>query len=161
MSPSTYVLIIDDRDADAELTLRAVHAQIIDPTIVRLRDGEAAAQFLFRTGLYKDRPAICPGLIVMDLHIPKVHGLQLLERLRRDPMTREIRVAVLASNLNPLAMQSAYSLGARAYLGKPADPEAYVAEVAKVIARCLTPKLTGGVRSTQVRISAEGCSPSA
>jgi CheY-like chemotaxis protein len=141
MHSSIQVLIVDDRDADAELTMRAVHAQIAEPMIVRLRDGETAAHFIFRRGLYKDRPAGTPGLILMDLHIPKVHGLQLLEQLRRDPISRDIRVGVLATNLNPLAMQSAYSLGARAYLAKPADPDEYVAEVGKIIARCLAPRI--------------------
>lgn len=160
MYPSTHVLIVDDRDVDAALTVRAVHAQISDPIIVRLKDGETAAHFIFRTGLYKDRPAITPALIVMDLHIPKMHGLRLLEQLRRDPISRDIRVAVLAANLNPLAMQSAYSLGARAYLAKPADPDEYIAEVGKIVARCLIPKLQGGTRSAHASLSADKCSAS-
>jgi CheY-like chemotaxis protein len=152
------VLIVDDSDADAEETLQAVKTALDHPEIVRLRDGETAAHFLFRTGLYKDRPAITPALILMSLHIPRLHGLQLLERLRREPATRDIRVVVVAPNLNPVAMQSAYSLGARAYVARSDDPEEYAAEIAKVVGRCLAPKPQRGGRP-HTRASVSGASP--
>ena len=153
------VLLIDDSDEDAGHTTRALKAAMDDPAIVRLIDGETASLFLFRTGLYKDRPDIAPGLILLKLHVPRLHGLQLLERLRREPATRELPVIVLAANANPIAMQSAYSLGARAYVAKPEDPEKFSAEIAKVVTRCLAPKAPRGARA-HARASL-GASPAA
>lgn len=134
------VLIVDDFDEDVRDTLMAIRNAVTQPSITRLKDGDIAAQFVFRTGMFKDRADVSPRLILLEIDIPVVHGLELLKRLRRVPATREIPIAVLTANRNPVVMEEAYLLGAREYLAKPLDRGAYVAEVAKLVSRWLGPR---------------------
>ncbi len=135
MQAGIDVLIVDDSDADVRDTLQAIRSALSQPAVTRMKDGDAAAQFMFRTGMFQDRPAVLPRLVLLEIDIPIVHGLELLRRLRRDPATREIPLVVLSANRNPVVMEEAYLLGAREYLAKPHDRDEYVAEVAKLVSR--------------------------
>jgi two-component system, response regulator len=137
MQTAIDVLLIDDCDAHAETTLTGVRRAFQTASVFRLKDGAQALQYIYRTGLFKERTRTLPGMILIDLDLPFANGLLVLERLRDDPDTREIPVVVLTSNRNPLAIEDAYARGARAYIVKPEDAGEYVSEVARVVKQWL------------------------
>jgi two-component system response regulator len=145
MQTAIDVLLIDDSDAQAQRTLTGVRRAFATASVFRLKDGAQALQYIYRTGLFQDRSRTLPGMIIIDVDIPFANGLQVLERLRDDPDTREIPVVVLTSNRNPLAIEDAYARGARAYFVKPEDSGEYVAEVARLVKQWLH-KPTDGTR---------------
>jgi len=143
MQSSIDVVIIDDSDADTRLTVRAVHAAIKHPAVTRLKDGSIASQFMFRNGMFQERPDVLPRLILLELAIPVVDGMELMRQLRRAPETREIPVIVLSKIHNPVAVSDAYAAGARAYLPKPLDEKTYLFETELLVKRWLRPVPNG------------------
>jgi CheY-like chemotaxis protein len=133
------VLVIDDSDPQARTTLTSIRHASETATVLRLKDGAQALQYIFRTGIFQERSRTLPRMILIDLDIPSINGLLVLDRLRDDPDTREIPVVVLTSNRNPLAIEAAYAQGARAYLVKPEDKGEYISEVARLVKRWLPP----------------------
>ncbi len=116
------ILFIEDLDDDVELTLRALNSANIANTIHVERDGAAALDYLFNTGKYAGQP---PNrgtqLILLDLGLPKVNGLEVLRRVKADPKTRQIPVVVLTASLRDRDLAESKRLGADAYIVKPVD----------------------------------------
>ena len=138
---SIDVLVIDDSDPQARSTLLGIRRAAPQAHVVRLKDGDQAVQFLSCSGIFSARDASqMPGLILLDLELPSIGGIELLERLRTMPETREIPVAVVTQTSNPVLIEQSYALGARAFIVKPFDPGEYVFEVARVVDRLLTNK---------------------
>jgi two-component system, response regulator len=137
MQTTIDVLLIDDSDAQADTTLSGIRRAFETASVFRLKDGAQALQYIYRTGMFKERTRTLPAMIVMDLDIPFANGLLVLERLRDDPDTRAIPVVVLTSNRNPVAIEDAYARGARAYIVKPEDSGEYVSEVARLVRQWL------------------------
>ena len=115
------ILLVEDNSADEELTLYALKAHHLANHIVIVRDGAEALDFIFRTGIYADRADSHPKLILLDLKLPKVDGLEVLRRLKADSRTKPIPVVVLTSSREERDIVESYSLGVNSYICKPVD----------------------------------------
>lgn len=107
------LLLVEDNPADVELTLRVFHRHNLANSIEVARDGAEALDFLFDDA--------GPKVVLLDLKLPKIDGLEVLERLKADPRTRAIPVVVLTSSQEDGDLQKAYKLGANSYIVKPVD----------------------------------------
>lgn len=116
------ILLVDDSQEDVDLTLHALRAENLANHVFVARDGEEALDFLFCTGPYAgrsfDHP---PKLVLLDLKMPKIDGMQVLKRVKSDPRTRTIPVVLMTSSREERDMVSGYELGANSYVQKPVD----------------------------------------
>ena len=116
------ILLVEDHDDDVELTLRAFSQSNIANEIVVVRDGEEALDYLFTSGPYADRdPSLTPSVVLLDLKLPKVSGLDVLRRMRADARTRRLPVVVLTSSNEERDVIASYDLGANSFVRKPVD----------------------------------------
>jgi CheY-like chemotaxis protein len=116
-----YILLADDNDNDVELTQRALAQHKIANDIVIVRDGVEALDFLYRRGQFASRTEINPILILLDIKMPKVDGVEVLEAVKKDPQLQHIPVVMLTSSRQGPDVDSCYRLGANAYVVKPVD----------------------------------------
>lgn len=125
------ILLVEDSPADAELTLRTLRKHNLANYVVHVTDGQAALDWLFGTGAHADRDTQQPPRIVLlDLKMPKVDGLEVLRAIRADPRTRFQPVVVMTSSAEQRDVIESYSLGSNGYVVKPVDFEAFSAAVA-------------------------------
>jgi two-component system response regulator len=116
------ILLVEDNPDDQALTLRALKANNIMNPVVVVEDGAQALDYLFGTGGYAARdPSMPPQVVLLDLKLPKVDGLEVLKRLRADRRTRLLPVVILTSSKEDRDVVSGYSLGANSYIRKPVD----------------------------------------
>jgi two-component system response regulator len=116
------ILLVEDNASDEKLTRLAFKDCGVANTVVVVRDGAAALEYLFATGAYVDRdPAVLPRLILLDIKLPKIDGLEVLRRLRADPRTELVPVVILTSSKQDEDVLRGYSLGANAYVRKPVE----------------------------------------
>jgi two-component system, response regulator len=120
MVADKVILLVEDNDDDEELTLRALEKQAITNDVVVARTGEEAIDLLFGTGGAR-RERIRPQVVLLDLNLPKMNGLDVLRRIRAERETRHLPVVVLTSSKEDEDVLSSYSLGANAYVRKPVD----------------------------------------
>lgn len=119
---SNIILLIEDNPDDEALTLRAFKKSNLTNEVIIARDGVQALDYLFGTGDHAGRDtSIVPSLILLDLKLPKVDGLQVLERIRSDARTRLVPVLILTSSKEQEDLIRGYSLGANSYVRKPVD----------------------------------------
>ena len=137
MRQSVDILVADDCDDDAALTLAALRRAAPDARVLRVKDGRDALQFVYSTDGYKGRPSGFPQLILLDVHMPILDGLAVLKSLRRDPLTAAIPIVLLSSFGNPMIIERAMALGANDYRVKPVDPMAYRAQIQDITDRWL------------------------
>lgn len=129
---ATDVLLVEDNPADVEMTLRALQRAHLVNHIATVADGAEALDFVHGTGPYAHRAEAPPLKVVfLDLKLPKVSGLQVLERLKADPRTREVPVVILTSSAEAPDVAAAYRLGANSYLVKPVDFEKFAEAVSQ------------------------------
>ena len=122
MSPRFEILLVEDNPNDLELTLRALKRHAIATRIEVVRDGAEALDFLFCEGEYAARrPEERPRVILLDLKLPKVDGLEVLERIRSDERTQTIPVVVLTSSREENDVVESYRRGGNSYIVKPVD----------------------------------------
>lgn len=123
MSCAVYqILLVEDNADDVELTLRAFRKSDLVNNVTVVRDGVEALDYLLATGEYAERNADdLPDLVLLDIKLPRVDGLQVLERLRSNPRTRLVPVVVLTSSIEPRDLLTCYTLGANSYVRKPID----------------------------------------
>lgn len=127
------ILLVEDNADDEALTLRALNKNKIANKIVVVRDGAEALDFLFCTGAHAQRdPRELPQVILLDLKLPKVDGLEVLRRLRSDPRTHMLPVVVLTSSKEEQDMLKAYSLGVNSYVRKPVDFNQFVEAIGQL-----------------------------
>jgi len=118
--PEKMILLVEDNPDDEALTMRALKASKLANEIVITRDGNEALEFMFGTGKYEGRDlSHMPAVVLLDLKLPKVSGLEVLERLRADPRTKITPVVVLTSSSEDEDMLRSYRLGANSYVRKP------------------------------------------
>jgi two-component system response regulator len=116
------ILLVDDSRDDVDLTLHALRAENLANHVFVARDGEEALDFLFCTGAHAGRSfEHPPKLILLDLKMPKIDGMQVLTRVKGDPRTRTIPVVLMTSSREERDMVSGYELGANSYIQKPVD----------------------------------------
>ena len=116
------IMLVEDNTDDEELTIRALKRSNILNDVVVARDGAEALDYLFGTGVYVDRDtSIIPEVILLDLKLPKVSGLEVLRRLRADERTKLLPVVVLTTSKEERDMIESYALGANSYVHKPVD----------------------------------------
>ena len=113
------ILLVEDSPKDLELTMAALTKCQLANKIIVARDGAEALDFLFMRGDYKTRPAGNPAVVLLDLKLPKVDGLEVLERLKRDPVTRNTPVVMLTSSREEQDVVRSYELGVNAFVVKP------------------------------------------
>ncbi len=116
------VLLVEDNPDDEELTRLAFDECHLANELIVVRDGQEALDYLFSTGRYADRSiAELPQVVLLDLKLPKVDGLEVLQRVRSDERTKRLPVVVLTSSKEEQDLIDSYSLGASSYIQKPVD----------------------------------------
>lgn len=131
----TLILLVEDNPDDEQLIVRALRAKMGNEIAVT-RDGQEALEFLFCEGRFADRnPADMPAVVLLDLNLPKIGGIEVLRRMRRDPRTQHLRVVVLTSSSEDEDVVRSYEAGSNSYLRKGVA----FAELAETLARLAIP----------------------
>jgi CheY-like chemotaxis protein len=121
-SDAVEILLVEDNASDAELTLHALRKSKVANLIQHVRDGEEALDFLFCRGSFSGRRFECaPRLVLLDLKLPKVDGLQVLQAVKSDARTKAIPVIVLTSSKEERDLVSSYQFGVNSYIQKPVN----------------------------------------
>lgn len=128
------ILFVEDDPYDAELTIRQLKKSNLTNNLVHVRDGEAALDFLFATGPFAERRhnSCAPKLILLDIQMPKINGIEVLQKIRADERTKKIPVVMLTSSNQDPDIHKCYQLGANSYIVKPVEFEK-LAEAIKTI----------------------------
>jgi two-component system response regulator len=127
------ILLIEDSLEDAELTIRVLKEQNLANRLVWLKNGAAGLDFLFGRGAYAGRGvAEAPRLVLLDLNLPKISGLEVLQQLKADARTRKIPVVVLSSSTQDKDILRTYDLGVNSYVSKPVHFEEFAAVVTQL-----------------------------
>lgn len=113
------ILLVEDNPTDAELVLRVLRKSNLANNVVWVKDGEVALDFLFRRGNYAARSSSMPRVVFLDLRLPKVDGLNVLQQMRDNDHTRTIPVVVLTSSKEESDIAASYQLGANSFVSKP------------------------------------------
>jgi len=127
------ILLVEDNPDDVALTLRAFRKNHILNEVVVARDGVEALDYLFATGIYSHRdPTAVPAVVLLDLKLPRVDGLEVLRRLRTDARTQLLRVVVLTSSKEETDVVRSYTHGANSYIRKPVDFDSFMSAVGQL-----------------------------
>jgi two-component system response regulator len=127
------ILLVEDDASDVELTLRALKSRNLANQVFVARDGAEALDFFFGEGAHPWREiGIAPRVVLLDLKLPNVDGLEVLRRLKSDERTRSLPVVILTSSREEPDIATAYRLGASSYIVKPVDFEAFARAVSEV-----------------------------
>lgn len=115
------VLFVEDRPEDADLAIRSLRKHNLINKVKLVEDGQEALDYLFKEGPYQGENYMLPKLVLLDLKLPKVNGLEVLERMKSDPNLKKIPVVVLTSSNEDIDIKKAYELGVNSYIVKPVD----------------------------------------
>lgn len=127
------ILLVEDNMDDAEMTIRALRKKSLANRLIHLKDGEEALDFLYGTGKYAGRDInMKPRLILLDLKMPKVDGMEVLEKVKSNSLTKTIPVVVLTSSKEDPDLKKCYELGANSYIVKPVEFESFVNAVSEL-----------------------------
>lgn len=133
--PNEEILLVEDNPDDEELTLRALRKSGITEPVIVARDGPEALAYLFGAGAWvKRNPLQTPRVVLLDLKLPKLSGLDVLRAVRGDSRTRLVPVVVLTSSIEEHDLSEAYSLGANSYVRKPVEFDEFL-EVIKALGK--------------------------
>ena len=126
------ILLVEDNPNDVELTLAALGENRPVPEVFVARDGEEALDYLYRRGAHESRPAANPRVVLLDLKLPKVDGLEVLERIKTDPDMKAIPVVMLTSSREESDLLRSYDLGTNAYVVKPMSYKGFIEALREV-----------------------------
>lgn len=133
------ILLVEDNPDDEALTLRAFSRNKIPNPVVVARDGVEAVDYLFCNGSHASRdPQDVPAIILLDLKLPRIDGLEVLRRIRADARTALLPVVVLTTSNEPRDIQQAYQLGANSYIRKPVDYNDFIQAAGTLVTYWLT-----------------------
>ena len=139
MSNEKVILLVEDNPNDKELILRALRSTLSANPVISARDGLEAIQYLFGTGKYEDRDTNdMPAIVLVDLNMPKIDGLEVLRRMRADYRTKLIPVAIFTSSVEEQDLINGYSLGANSYVRKPVGSVEFSEVVRQLVSYWLT-----------------------
>lgn len=124
---SVEVLLVEDNATDAELTIRELKRHRISNRLYHVRNGEDALAFIFATGKYENtrKADLPPKLILLDIQMPRINGIEVLQKLKSNDLTKTIPVVMLTSSKEDPDVKTCYQLGANSYLVKPVDFEGF------------------------------------
>jgi two-component system response regulator len=127
------ILLVEDNPDDEALTLHALESNKIGNTVIVARNGVEALDYLFGTGKYAGRdPEALPAVVLLDLKLPKIDGLEVLRRIRADSRTNLLPVVILTSSTEDEDRLKGYALGANSYVRKPVDFDEFVRAVGQL-----------------------------
>lgn len=119
MQPQKPILLVDDSPFDTEMTLRALAAHHLEQRVISVGDGAEALDYLYRRGAFCERAEGQPSVILLDLKMPKVDGLEVLQQIKNDAQLKRIPVVVMTSSSEDADLSKCYELGVNAYVVKP------------------------------------------
>jgi CheY-like chemotaxis protein len=125
------ILLVEDNETDAEMTIRALRRKNLANNLVWVKDGAEALDFIFRRGAYASRPDGAPKLVLLDLKMPKVDGIEVLRQIKSNEDTKTLPVVMLTSSAEERDIVASYRFGVNSYVVKPVDFSNFVNEVAK------------------------------
>jgi len=132
MAALKRILLAEDNERDLELTLAALEEHHLANEVVVVRDGAEALDYLFRRGQYADHPNGLPVVVLLDLKMPKVDGLEVLRHMREDPLLKMVPVVMLTSSREEPDLVRSYQFGVNAYVVKPVDFTKFVESVKQI-----------------------------
>jgi CheY-like chemotaxis protein len=132
MKPLKRILLVEDSLNDIDLTLAALEEHNLANEVVVARDGAEALDYLHRRGQHADRDTGQPVVILLDIKMPKVNGIEVLRQMKSDPTLKHLPVVMLTSSKEEPDLAACYELGANAYVVKPVDFQQFVSAVKQV-----------------------------
>ncbi len=133
MNESVEIILVEDNPDDAMLTIRALKKNNLANRLTRLEDGAEALDFFFAEGKYKGRDmSIIPRVVLLDLKMPKINGIEVLQKLKSDNRTKHIPVVVLTSSAEDPDIITCYKLGVNSYIVKPLGFEAFTKKITEL-----------------------------
>jgi two-component system, response regulator len=127
------IFLVEDNPNDVALTRRALNKSGMANPLVVAEDGQEALDYLFGTGAFQGRdPLDVPALILLDLKLPKINGLEILKRIRADPRTRRIPVVIMTSSNQEEDRATGYDIGVNSYIQKPVSFERFVTAISQL-----------------------------
>ncbi len=120
------ILLVEDNPKDLELALLALAKSNLANEVITVRDGKEALDYLFRQGAYADRPQGNPAVVLLDLKLPKLDGIQVLERLKSEPSLQRVPVVMLTTSREEKDLIKSYQLGVNAYVVKPVSFKEFI-----------------------------------
>ena len=126
------ILLAEDNPNDVELTLTALHSLNLANEIIVVNDGAQVLDFLHRRNTFSSRPATAPAVILLDLKMPRVDGLEALHQIRADPTHRMLPIVILTSSREESDLVKGYQLGANAYVVKPVDFDQFISAISQL-----------------------------
>jgi two-component system, response regulator len=132
-STEVEILLVEDTRSDAEMTIRAIKKANVTNKIIHLKDGQEARDFLFGKGSFESRDInVKPKVILLDLKMPKVDGIELLESIKSSELTKNIPVVVLTSSKEHPDIERCYALGVNSYIVKPVESPDFIKVVSNL-----------------------------
>ena len=133
MSTALEILLVEDNPHDGELAIRALKTHHLANHLVHVTDGQAALDFLFGTGAYEGRDVnLQPKLVLLDLKLPKLGGIEVLQRIRAHECTKLLNIVILTSSHEDQDIEACYRHGANSFIVKPVDFEAFIETISNV-----------------------------
>lgn len=130
MNPEAEIILIEDNISDADLIIRVLKKNNILNHVLNLQDGQQALDYIFGTS--QNRMRLPPKLILLDLKMPKVNGLEVLEKLKTSELTKAIPVVILTSSVEDPDLKKCYQLGANSYVVKPVAFDEFIKAISQV-----------------------------
>jgi len=132
MRKYNQILLVEDNPNDRELTINALSEHNLANEVISVHDGVEALDYLYKRGKYKDRVNGNPGVILLDIKMPRLDGIEVLRQIKSDPNLRVIPAVMLTSSREEQDLLGSYNLGANAYVVKPVDFQEFIDAVKNV-----------------------------
>jgi CheY-like chemotaxis protein len=132
MAALKRILLVEDNERDVELTLAALEEYNLANEVVVARDGEEALDYLYQRGKYTDRAGGLPAVVLLDLNMPKVDGMEVLQRMKIDQVLKQVPVVMVTSSRVEQDLVRSYELGVNAFVVKPVDFQKFIESIRQI-----------------------------